>query len=93
MSKSLLAIIAFFVCTMSTQAQFNFALPELDDFDRGIMSVNSITTELIECSPSSNVYNRIDIHRNYGVPRFGIVWDCSQNVDTVWYIPNTFNMF
>ena len=49
-----------------------------------------VTTELIPCSANSNVYKRIDIHRNYGVPRFGIITDCASKIDTVWYVPKDY---
>jgi hypothetical protein len=45
-----------------------------------------VTTELIPCSSDSNSYTRIDIHRKYGIPQFGIVTNCEgKTLDTVWY--------
>jgi hypothetical protein len=50
-----------------------------------------VNTELIPCSSDSNSYIRIDIHRNYGIPRFGIVTDCNgQILDTVHYTTSDF---
>lgn len=62
-----------------------------DGFCRWWWKESQVTTELIECCLTSNVYTKIDIHREYGVPRYGIVTDCSSKIiDTVWYIPNNF---
>jgi len=91
MNKFFLAIMAFFIFAVSTNAQTQINQYTDDDFCRWWGATEKVTTELIECSSTSNVYNRIDIHRNHGVPRFGIITDCLQNVDTVWYIPSTVN--
>jgi len=53
-----------------------------------------VNTELIPCSSDSNSFTRIDIYRNYGVPRFGIVTNCNgQILDTVHYTTNDFRRF
>ena len=45
-----------------------------------------VTTELIPCISDSNSYTRVNIHRKYGIPQFGIVTNCNgQTLDTVWY--------
>lgn len=60
-----------------------------NDYGRYGHLEKKVTTESIECSENSNVHTKIDIHRNYGIPRFGIVTDCAgQMLDTVWYMPN-----
>ena len=87
MGKSLLVVMAFVLCAVSVNAQ----LKQLDDFQNYWGFDEKITTELIECNPSSNVYTKINIYRNYGVPRYGVITDCSQNVDTVWYIPSVYD--
>ena len=90
MSKFLAAFMAFICCAISIKAQ-NTSQFNLDDFGKYIGISEKVTTELIECSATSNIYKRIDIHRNYGVPRFGVITDCNQNIDTVWYIPSNYN--
>ena len=89
MSKSLAAIVAFLFCAISINAQQSRPLPtKLDDFARYTFLKEGTTTELIECSATSNIYKKIDIDREFGIPRFGIITDCNQNIDTVQYIPN-----
>jgi len=89
MTRFLFAVMAFIFCVSFLTAQQPIRpLPtKLDDYARSKFMETVVTTELIECSSSSNVYT-ININRNYGVPRFGVITDCSQNVDTVWYMPN-----
>lgn len=96
MNKYFFAAVMFFVLVASGSAQLNqYQMASVhDDFCRWSGQIQKVTTELVPCSPTSNIYTRIDIHRNYGIPRFGIITDCtSQILDTVWYVPNVFGRF
>ena len=93
MNKFLLSVIlTFLVCIISINAQ----QPErpfptkLDDFSIYTFKEEGITTELIECNPTSDGYAKASIYRNYGIPRFGVIINCNQNIDTILYIPDTF---
>jgi len=91
MNRLLIVVMTSFICAISMNAQTQFT-PFIDD---GYTSwwgfAEKVTTELIECNSTSNVYKKINIHREYGVPRYGVIMDCNQNVDTVWYISNIYN--
>jgi hypothetical protein len=66
-----------------------YAVSDVDFYINGYDSSLVTSTELIQCSPSSNVYKQIFINRTNGIPREGIVVDCSGNVDTVAYLTST----
>jgi len=88
---ALLTTFIFYVVCVNAQ-HHQFMGLTLDDFSVCIFKQDTVTTEFIECSPGADIYTRIDIHRNYGVPRFGIVTSCEgQILDTVEYIPSNFN--
>lgn len=95
MKKKILMVASLFFFLGATMAYSQSSVKEqLDDrmledgYIRWWGQQHKITTELMPCSPTSNVYTKIEIHRNYGIPRFGIITDCTQNLDTVWYLPN-----
>lgn len=65
-----------------------------DSFHRYWYDEEKVTTELIPCSSDSNSYTRIDIHRNYGIPRFAVITDCNgQILDTVNYSLGDFGRY
>ena len=90
MKKFLLVFISVVLYVVSVTAQVRPLPTTLDDY---ILcgGVEGISSELIQCGPNSNISMEISIHRNYGIPRFGVIVDCNQNVDTVVYISSTFN--
>ena len=101
MDKILLTIIAICLCATNIKAQITQMeyAPNME-YDPVVMDneftiywgfEEKITTELIKCSSASNVYTKIEIMRNYGIPRYGITTDCNNNIDTVWYIPTILN--
>lgn len=96
MKKKILMVASLFFFLGATMAYSQSSVKmQLDDwmledgYSRWWGKQHKITTELMPCSPTSNVYTKIEVHRNYGIPRFGVITDCAQQtLDTVWYLPN-----
>lgn len=66
----------------------------MDDSDKFVFDSTKVTTELIAFKPDTNLYTKIDIHREKGIPRFGIITDAEGNVlDTAWYVPNDIQQY
>lgn len=58
-----------------------------DDYWVAVNNPEWVGTELFKNSSDTNSYIEMSIHRDYGIPRFGIPTDNNGNVlDTVWYI-------
>jgi hypothetical protein len=60
------------------------------DFYVNLWDSSVITsTVLIQCDTGSNVLKQIFINRTNGIPREGIIIDCSGNIDTIDYLVST----
>lgn len=69
-------------------------VPQVPDdvfiFSYGTNKIDT-TFELIDCPGGSDSHQRIDIYWHNGIPRHGIITDCSEQRRNVNYIPMSFN--
>lgn len=84
---------AVFVGTKILPIMLDTEIPDYvlnaDDSDKFADEAEKITTELIAYKSDTNLYTKIDIHRENGIPRFGIITDNKGHImDTVWYVSN-----